>query len=403
MDAPLPDNSSATPVRKSLWLRVFHNYLNSGITDGAGIEVRLVNAITLIGSLNIVASIFIELSAGKHLLAGFMFTVMLCALINVLLLRKTHNATLAASCILLVTLLMFTVMLLDGLYQNTAPVWLAIYPAMAFFFKGKRQGLAWVGALLATMLLILLAQSSGLLHTPFSPTALLVFSASTTTVGLMVYVYESMRAKAEASLQQAHVELQQMAHSDMLTALPNRTAFYKQLPLSIARAQEAGHRLAVLFIDLDDFKPVNDTYGHEVGDTLLRQAARRLRQHLRSSDFIARFGGDEFVAILPGLSEQHEVGRIADKLINALASPFTIGEHQCSIGVSIGIGLYPDCASSAESLVQLADHAMYTTKLSGKNGYAACPVVQGEDVTPYQGKYACNRSCLEGVQCDTPP
>jgi diguanylate cyclase (GGDEF)-like protein len=210
-----------------------------------------------------------------------------------------------------------------------------------------------------------------------------------------------MRAKAEASLQKAREDLHQMAHSDMLTGLPNRPAFYNQLPLSLAQAEEAEHRLAVLFIDLDDFKPINDTYGHEVGDQLLQQAAQRLRQQLRSSDFIARFGGDEFVAILPGLTEQHEVGRIADKLINALSSPFSIAEHQCSIGVSVGIGLYPDCASNADGLVQLADHAMYTAKLSGKNGYAVCPVLQGQDVTPYQGKCTCNRSCLQGMQCGT--
>lgn len=397
MDTHLKHRPAEVSASTNALLRFFHDYINSGIPGGASLEIRYVNAITLIGLFNVTLSIFIEQSLGKTLIAGFMFSMAMLAILNLLLLRKTHDATRAASFVLLITLIMFSVMLLDGMYQNTALIWFPTFPAIAFFFKGKCRGLAWVAAQLGTVILIMLTQYYGLLHSPFSNSALGLLIASTSTVGIMVYVYESMRAKAEASLQQAREELHHLAHTDMLTGLPNRTAFYNQLPMALSQAQRNDEMLAVLFIDLDNFKPVNDTYGHEAGDDLLQQAAMRLKQRLRSSDYISRFGGDEFVAILPGLQSKEEVDTVAADLVSALARPFAIKEHNCSIGVSIGIGLYPNCAASVDDLVQLADHAMYTAKLSGKNSYAMCPLLETSGVTPYQGKCTCSRSCLDGL------
>jgi diguanylate cyclase (GGDEF)-like protein len=399
MDALHPQ-SSAWRLHLFAPVRWFLNYLDSGMTGSATTEVRYVNAITLIGTPNILAAILIEDAVGNPAMALFMSAVALCAILNVLLLRFTHDASLAATIILLIMLAMLTVMLIDGMFQNTAPIWYATFPALAFFFKGKREGLLWLGALLCLLLILMLAQSLNLLHSPFSNPALALVFASTVTVGMMVYVYESLRAKAEASLQQAREELHHLAHTDMLTGLPNRTAFYQHLPKALLQTQRLDCRLAVLFIDLDNFKPINDTYGHESGDELLQQAANRLRQHLRSDDFIARFGGDEFVAILPSVTEQQEISVVANKLIGALAAPFAIQGHQCRIGVSIGVGLYPDCASTVDNLVQLADHAMYTAKLSGKNAYAVCPIREGNDASPYKGKCLCNKTCLTGAQCD---
>lgn len=403
MDTPLKHQPAATPASSNSLLRFFYNYLNSGIAEGATLEVRYVNAITLIGLLNVTISIVIEQSISKEHIAGFMFSMALFAILNILILRKTHNATQAASMVLLITITMFSVMLLDGMYQNTALIWFPTFPAIAFFFKGKLEGLIWLGAQLGIVLLIMLAQGLGLAHSPFSNSVLALLMASTTTVGAMVYVYESMRSKAEASLRQAREELHHLAHTDMLTGLPNRTAFYTQLPLALNQAKRNDDLLAVLFIDLDNFKPINDTYGHETGDLLLQQATYRLQQRLRSSDYIARFGGDEFVAILPGIHEKNEISIIAEKLISALATPFIIDGHICNIGVSIGVGLFPDCASSVDDLVQLADHAMYTAKLGGKNGYAMCPVLQGNDATPYQGKCTCTRNCLDELACQIAP
>jgi diguanylate cyclase (GGDEF)-like protein len=327
-------------------------------------------------------------------MALFMGAILFCALLNVILLRRTLNASLATTLILLTMLVMLTAMLTDGMYQKTAPIWFATFPAIAFFFKGKSKGLMWLGALLTIILLMIFAQGLDLLHPPFTNSALALLIASTATVGMMVYVYESMRAKAEASLHEAREKLHHLAHNDALTTLPNRIAFYDRLSQALEQATREERRLAVLFIDLDNFKPINDTYGHEAGDQLLVQAAARLRKQLRGSDFIARFGGDEFVAILPGIADQHEAGIVADKLIHTLARPFTIQDHECRVGISIGIGLYPECASSVNALVQLADHAMYCAKQDGKNAYALCPIHQGQGSSPYKGQCHCNKTCL---------
>jgi len=399
MDCLHPRSASERPPRCTL-TSFFSNYLDSGIDSGESNDIRYVNAITLIGMPNLIAAILIEYSGHNPLMALFMGLVAFCALLNIFLLRFTHNPNRAATIILLLMLGTLTAMLIDGMFQNTAPIWYATYPPLAFFFKGKRQGLLWMGALLGLLLLMMLAQSIDLLHSPFSTPALALVFASTLTLGMMLYVYESLRAKAEASLQQAREELHHLAHTDALSGLPNRTAFYDQLPALLNQADRHHHRLAVLFIDLDNFKPINDTYGHEAGDELLQRVAEKLRQRLRGNDFIARFGGDEFVAILPAITAQHEIGLVADKIIKALSEPFHIQGHQCHIGVSIGVGLYPDCASSVDTLVQLADHAMYTAKLSGKNTYAVCPIQDEHENSPYKGKSFCNKTCLSGLHCD---
>ncbi len=378
--------------------RWFLNYLHSGQSGEAPTAVVYVNAISLIGAANIFASILIEYSIGNDSMARFMAVITLLAITNVILLRKTQNASLAATIVLLIMLVMLTAMIIDGMFQNTAPIWCATFPALAFFFKGKYKGLLWLGALLGMMLMLIALQSFNVMHTPYSNPALALVMASTMTVGMMVYIYESMRAKAEASLHQAREELHYLAHNDALTGLPNRMAFYACLPQMLEQANREDSRLAVLFIDLDDFKPINDTFGHEAGDELLRQAGERLRTHLRGNDFVARFGGDEFVAVVPGIGGNHDVGVVADKIIDALSVPFTIQGYCCKIGVSIGIGIYPDCADSLDGLVQLADHAMYAAKQGGKNSYSLCPVDRGESSGSYKGQIICNRTCFAGRQ-----
>lgn len=375
-------------------LRWFLNLLNSGQVDGAPVEVLYINAVTLIGLVDISTAILIEHSIDNNRLALFMGFIVLCGIINLIFLRITLNAAQASNNILLIVLVMLCVMLLDGMFQQTALIWFASFPAIAFFFKGKSQGLLWLGALLGLLLLIMLAQSASLLHSPFGNGALALLVLSTITIGMFVYVYESIRTRNEASLQLAREQLHRLAHNDPLTGLPNRTAFYELLPQALNQADKVGNRLAVLFIDLDNFKPINDTYGHETGDLLLAETAQRLRETLRGNDFLARIGGDEFTAILPGITDKKETGVVADKLIHALENPFTILGHECRIGVSIGIGLYPDCASTVDGLVQLADHAMYAAKVGGKNSYALCPISQTDEISPYKGQQTCNKTCL---------
>jgi len=137
----------------------------------------------------------------------------------------------------------------------------------------------------------------------------------------------------------------------------------------LTNAQRNQTGFAVMYIDVDNFKQVNDTQGHEAGDTVLREIASHLSKHLRESDTLARVGGDEFIAILESTNEPDAIGRIAAKLLAACARFQSIQAHGQSVSVSIGISRYPNDAHEPEALLRLADEAMYRAKASGKNAY----------------------------------
>ena len=160
-------------------------------------------------------------------------------------------------------------------------------------------------------------------------------------------------------------QLAKLANHDALTGLANRRVFYDRLELEVAHADRNGNQLALFFVDLNGFKPVNDTHGHEIGDKLLVTLARRLTDNLRSTDTIARYGGDEFVIIAPAVNGTADSEKIATHLQTLIRQPIIIGELRINISASVGIAIYPThCRSSAE-LITEADAAMYRAKQSG--------------------------------------
>lgn len=170
-------------------------------------------------------------------------------------------------------------------------------------------------------------------------------------------------------LKRTNEQVTELAHHDSLTGLPNRILFYDRLNQSIARARREKESIAVLYLDLDGFKLVNDTFGHDVGDALLCEAARRIRACVRVSDTVARMGGDEFTVILCNVKTANSKDRVAKKIIDAISQPFMLNGKECSVSVSIGIALYPDNGETAEQLVKIADAAMYLAKHGGRNCY----------------------------------
>ena len=162
----------------------------------------------------------------------------------------------------------------------------------------------------------------------------------------------------------------EQANFDSLTGLPNRLMFHDRLQQEIQKSQRAGLPLALMFLDLDNFKEINDTLGHELGDQLLQQAAQRLRNCVRGSDTVARLGGDEFTLILGELTEIGVVERIARKILQALAEPFLLADEALYVSASIGITLYPEDATEPEELIKNADQAMYAAKDCGRNRFS---------------------------------
>lgn len=171
------------------------------------------------------------------------------------------------------------------------------------------------------------------------------------------------------SMKRSQAQLEFIAHHDPLTGLPNRLLFADRLEHSIHRARREAAQLAVVFVDLDHFKNVNDTLGHQLGDELLGSVARALAEEVRAGDTLARLGGDEFVVLLEDIQGPRDATVVADKLLKVLARPFDVDGNELYIGASIGISLYPADGEDASTLVRNADAAMYQVKSQGRNGY----------------------------------
>lgn len=183
-------------------------------------------------------------------------------------------------------------------------------------------------------------------------------------VRYFIGIVRDIKERKEAEQKIAH-----LAHHDFLTGLPNRAYFSEILNHSIAITKRVGANLAVLFLDLDGFKKINDTLGHEAGDLLLQGVAQRLRATVRESDTVARIGGDEFVLLLERVESTDSAVTVAQKIIANLAAPFDLNGTPGYIGVSIGIAIFPQHGELAERLLRRADEAMYQAKQNGKNTY----------------------------------
>lgn len=183
------------------------------------------------------------------------------------------------------------------------------------------------------------------------------------------------------TVKQTQEKLDHMAHHDPLTTLPNRLLFHDRLQHAIQRAGRGNKQLAVLFIDLDRFKNVNDTLGHHIGDELLVQVAGALGERLREGDTLARLGGDEFIVLLEEVDGAFGAGQVAEKLMSMFEKPFIVSDYELFVTGSVGISLYPNDATDLNMLIMNADVAMYQAKARGRNGYQFyAPSMTGEGV-----------------------
>lgn len=173
-----------------------------------------------------------------------------------------------------------------------------------------------------------------------------------------------------------------MAHHDQLTGLPNRSLLEDRLQQAILRAQREQYRVAVILMDLDNFKEINDTRGHAQGDAVLSAFAARVRNSLRESDTVARIGGDEFVVIMPGFQNPNDIRRCGGQLAQCAAEPLIIDSKPMRVTVSVGISIYPDAGQSVEELLKQADMAMYAVKGNGRNGILTFDSNSGNAPTP---------------------
>lgn len=167
----------------------------------------------------------------------------------------------------------------------------------------------------------------------------------------------------------ADERIRHLATHDSLTDLPNRPTFNEALSAAIEDARARGGRLVILFVDLDHFKLINDSLGHEAGDELLRQTAVRLRAGIRSGDLVARLGGDEFVLLCRDPTELNDVAGLASRVLQAASRPVVLLGHHCRVSASVGVAVYPDHGDNERTLMKSADSAMYSAKQDGRSAY----------------------------------
>lgn len=251
------------------------------------------------------------------------------------------------------------------------PMLLMIPTAFARWRRGDRAAgymlLGWCIYLCGVIVMALLLR--GFVDATFWTQHAFQFSL---TIEMMVWMLvlgvriDEMRISAMAA-QRERDQLQSLAHTDALTSLLNRRGLEVAVEPLLRGPGGTARTLALYVLDLDGFKPVNDTHGHDVGDELLRQVGQRLLAHLRSSDRVARLGGDEFVVAVADMIGEAEAQHIGSKLLHALEEPFLVGEHRCSVGVTVGYALAPHDGRDLQSLLKRADAAMYAGKQAGKH------------------------------------
>src|SRR6266478_3228816 len=200
-------------------------------------------------------------------------------------------------------------------------------------------------------------------ESPIADSAAPIHDRGGQTTGAVI-VFRDVSVERAMSLQLSH-----LAQYDVLTELPNRTLLNDRLTQAIASARRHGTGLAVLFVDLDRFKHINDSFGHATGDALLQSVARRLLACVRISDTVSRLGGDEFVIVLSELGEVQDAAITASKVLTMLAAPHSVGQHDLDVTVSVGVSAFPYDGQDAETLIKSADIAMYHAKENGRNNY----------------------------------
>jgi diguanylate cyclase (GGDEF)-like protein len=183
-----------------------------------------------------------------------------------------------------------------------------------------------------------------------------------------VYNLLEVRLLHEETLQHGKI-LEALALQDALTGLANRRLLLDRMAMALAQARRSKTSMAVMYLDLDGFKQINDTLGHKAGDLLLVSVAQRLTAAVREEDTVARLGGDEFVMSLPHISGRADATRMAQKIVEAVSRPYDLDGARARITISIGIGIFPENGRDAEALMQAADAALYEAKRAGKNNY----------------------------------
>ncbi len=376
-------------------IRLLDRYQQIGSTPSDSENLRLKKASLLlipvfVGTLSTILTVFYA-GAGHYVASTVPLAYVLVSILTIWHLAKTQRFdTFVHTQLSLVLVLPFIFTWLLGGFAASSFVciWAIYAPINALIYQSYRHALRWFFAFLSLLITTVFLDRFLIENTLPPATALIelftVLNIAVSTSGILFiiqYFIREQEKSADALLQkkhqslldrteelkQAHDELQQLAHHDPLTQLANRIHLSQKLD-TLLNTQHP-HPFAVLFIDLDKFKHINDNYGHSIGDETLIAASRRLQRVARTQDFIARFGGDEFIIVTELNDSTPETDLIAQRILDAFSETFKINEYLFHITPSIGIAIHPDHGTTAETLLKHADTAMYQAKHNGRNNF----------------------------------
>ena len=316
-------------------------------------------------------------SMALRLVSAFVSLTIAFALVGIKPLRRHAMTLQLISVITTVSVVAMLVVNSGDHYAYIASGFLVIIGAQQAFYRTQDLAITFAAGFLVHLVY---SASLGVLFAPMNIAALVTFGSGY-VIGfvpawLRIRIQDSeIRNRLEAQfvkeeLQTAHATLLHVSRFDALTGLPNRIAALEIVAAEIAAADAAGTSCAIAFIDLDRFKDVNDSLGHEMGDGLLCAVSRRLSAELGHAGLLARWGGDEFLAIVPGVRREEVVGALASRLVHAAGEPFTVDEVELAVTASVGLSLYPRDGADAGVLIRNADAAMYEAKQVMGSGYA---------------------------------
>lgn len=299
---------------------------------------------------------------------GFTLFSYICAF---WLFRKTSSQRLTAHFLVLILLVInaYAISITGGFIDSPISQLVILVPVNGFLLLGRKEGMVWLAITVVLSLLAYVAAEYDL-----GTEQQLVYERHIelleigmrfvllTMVGGALVIYEVINESLNRRLNEERNRFAHEASHDHLTKIPNRLEFFRRLQSNINECIQREQKLAVLYMDLDCFKPVNDEHGHHVGDALLQAVASRLQRSLRLSDTVARLGGDEFALILPGINMPEDVDLVVEKILNCVAEPVITDGVQVSVQGSLGVAIFPDHATDTDDLCRFADSAMYQAK-----------------------------------------
>ncbi|WP_456403039.1 GGDEF domain-containing protein [Persephonella sp.] len=338
--------------------QIIYSYIYSPVSETDIDKIRLINSFTIVGAAALYIFAFLHYTIGDYEIAFFEFFIATGGVINTILLKLSDGRTIRLSedFILIGMMILLIGIVIHGGIANTAIFWIFTYPLISFFLKGKKVGLVWNILLIFVIISLSILDKFGIVPIPYEPIEIRQAISAYIVVMVLAYIFET-------ALLSSYEKIKKLATTDPLTGAFNRYKLFKKLEEEIERANRYGNPLSILMFDIDNFKSINDTYGHNVGDLVLKVTINEIKRHLRKTDIIGRFGGEEFLIILPE-TDLKGAEKIAEKLRDIISDMKTEGIPE--ITVSIGVAEYKSGEESSD-FIKKVDVALYTAKRKGKN------------------------------------